>query len=104
LGDASGSTGDRRSHRSAVRRGEKVAAGWSFLAANALLGGLLALACWLGWLPQSTLIAFAPILLRGLVWFVKKPQPILVRQLGWTEMAHALVFGVLLTAAFGFAR
>jgi hypothetical protein len=83
--------------------GEKVAVGWSFLAGNILLGGVLALACRFRWLPELTLIAFAPVLIRGFVWFARRPQPIVVRRLGWTELAHALVFGVLITAALGFA-
>ncbi len=62
--------------------------------------------CWrlrtdFGWLPQLTMIAFAPVLFRGLAWFARRPQPIVVRRLGWTELAHAVVFGVLLTAGFG---
>jgi hypothetical protein len=61
---------------------------------------MLALACRFSRLPELTLIAFAPVLLRGFVWFAKRPQPIVVRRLGWTELAHAVVFGVLLTASF----
>lgn len=80
--------------------GEKIAVGWSFLAGQILLGAMLALACHFNWLPKLTLIAFGPILLRGFAWFINKPQPIVVRRLGWTEMAHAVVFGVLLTASF----
>jgi hypothetical protein len=64
----------------------------------------LTLACRFRWLPTLTPVAFAPIFFRGLVWFVKKPRPIVVCRLGWTELAHALVFGVLLTTAFGFIR
>jgi hypothetical protein len=79
---------------------EKFAVGWSFLAGQILLGGILALAYHLSWLPELTLIAFAPVLFRGFVWFAKRPQPIVVRRLGWTELAHALVFGVLLTLSF----
>jgi len=82
---------------------EKLNVGWSFLAGQVLLGGMVTVACHLNWLPELTLLAFAPILLRGFAWFAKKHRPIVVRQLGWTEFAHALVFGVLLTAAFGFA-
>jgi len=82
---------------------EKFTVGWSFLAGQILLGGMLALACHFSWLPESTLIAFAPVLFRGFVWFAKRPQPIVVRRLGWTEMAHAVVFGLLLTAGFSFA-
>ena len=47
-----------------------------------------------------TLIAFAPVCIRGFFWFAKKPQPIVIRRLGWTEFAHALVFGVLLIIGF----
>jgi len=88
----------------ATRLREKFRLGWSFLAGQTLLGGLLVLACRFGWLPSLTLIAFAPVLFRGFVWFAKKPQPIVVRQLGWTELAHALVFALLLTASFGLIR
>jgi hypothetical protein len=77
--------------------------GWSFLAGQILLGGMLALAYRFNWLPELTLIAFGPVLFRGFVWFIKRPQPIVVRQLGWTELAHAVAFGVLLTASFCFA-
>jgi hypothetical protein len=81
---------------------QKFTVGWSFLAGQILLGGLLALAYHFKWLPELTLIAIAPILFRGFAWFEKKPQPLVVRQLGWTEFAHALVFGILLTAGFSF--
>jgi hypothetical protein len=79
---------------------EKLAVGRSFLTGQTLLVGMLALAYNFGWLPRLLLIAFVPVLLRGFLWFVRKPQPIVVRRLGWTELAHALVFGVLLTASF----
>ena len=61
---------------------------------------MLALAYRFRWLPELTLIAFVPVLFRGFVWFAKRPQPIVVRRLGWTELAHAVAFGVLLTASF----
>jgi hypothetical protein len=82
---------------------EKFTVGWSFLAGQILLGGMLALAYRFNWLPELTLVAFGPVLFRGFVWFIKKPQPIVVRQLGWTELAHAVAFGVLITASFCFA-
>ncbi len=80
---------------------QKLMMGWSFLVGQILLGGMLAFAYDFGWLPPLTTVAFAPILFRGLAWFARRPQPIVVRRLGWTELAHALVFGVLLTAGFG---
>jgi len=81
---------------------EKFTVGWSFLIRQVLLGGILALAYHFSWLPELTLMAFAPVLFRGFVWYAKRPQPIVVRRLGWTELAHAVVFGVLLTAGFSF--
>jgi hypothetical protein len=83
---------------------QKFSVGWSFLAGQTLLGGLLALACHFRWLPELALLAFVPILFRGFAWFAKKPQPVVVRRLGWTEFSHALVFGVLLIAGFSFVR
>lgn len=79
---------------------EKLAVGGNFLTAKMLLGGTLALAYHFNWLPELTIIAFAPVLFRGFVWFARKPQPIVLRRLGWTELAHALVFAVLLSASF----
>jgi len=80
---------------------EKLRAGWSFLAGQTLMGGLLAIAYRFSWLPELTLMAFAPVLFRGFLWFAKKPQTIVVRRLGWTELAHVLVFAILLAASFG---
>ena len=83
---------------------KKVEVGWSFLAGNLLLAGILRLAYRLRWLPVIALIAFIPVFFRGLVWFVQEPQLIVVRRLGWTELAHALAFGALLTAGLGLIR
>lgn len=79
---------------------EKFLAGLTFLAGQVLLGAILLIASRLAWLPALTIVAFVPVLLRGFVWFAKSPQPIVVRRLGWTELAHALVFGVLLATSF----
>ena len=84
--------------------GEKFKIGWSFLAGQMLLGAVLVLAYHFKWLPELTLIAFAPILFRGFAWFAKRSRPLVVRRLGWTELAHALVFGVLLAASFSIVR
>jgi len=83
---------------------KKVEVGWSFLTVNLLLAGILVLAYRLRGLPVIALIAFIPVFFRGLVWFVQEPQLIAVRRLGGTELAHALVFGALLTAGFGLIR
>jgi hypothetical protein len=88
----------------AVGLSEKLAVGWSFVAGQIVLSGILLLGCYFHRLPELTLLAFVPILLRGFAWFATKPQPIVVRRLGWTELAHALVFGALLTASFSLVR
>ncbi len=81
----------------------RIATGWSFLAGNLVLIGALSLASYLRLVPALALIAFAPIVLRGLAWFARKPGPLVVRQLGFSELAHALVFCALLIAAFRLA-
>jgi hypothetical protein len=83
---------------------EKFSVGWSFLAGQVLLGGILALVYRLRWLPEMTLVAFVPVCVRGLIWFVQRPQPVVIRRLGWTELVHALVFAALLSTGFLYAR
>lgn len=70
-----------------------------FLGQFAMVAALLA-----AWnarlLPALALVAFLPVLVRGLLWFVPGPQPLAVRRLGWTELSHAAAFGVLLVLGF----
>jgi len=80
--------------------GEKLSVGWTFLAGQIVLGGMLVLVYHLRCLPEMTLIAFLPVCIRGLVWFATKPTPIVIRRLGWTELIHALVFAALFTTGF----
>ena len=79
---------------------ERLRLGWSFLAGEVVLGLVFVVACRLSWVPQLTLVAFAPVLFRGLAWFARPPRPIMIRRLGWTELAHAVAFGFLLIAVF----
>jgi len=82
---------------------QKLSVGWSFLAGQVLLGAMLVLVYRFHWLPEMTLIAFAPAFFRGLVWFAKKPQPLVIRRLGWTELAHAVVFAALVISGFHYS-
>ncbi len=82
---------------------EKFAAGRSFLAGQLFLVGTLVLAVHFHWLPAFALIAFVPILFRGSIWFAKRPAHLVLRRLGWTEMVHAVVFGVLIVAGFTYS-
>ncbi len=79
---------------------QKLRLGWSFLGGNLLSLGVMLIAYRLGWIPGLAWIAIGPIWARGIAWFFKKPQPLVIRRLGWSELAHALLFGVLLTSSF----
>lgn len=88
----------------AADRSEKLTAGWSFLVGQILLAVILGLAYYFGLLPQFALVAFAPIVFRGVLWFFQQHRPLAIRRLGWTELAHAVGFGVLLTFGFSIAK
>jgi len=77
---------------------EKFAKGWAFAAGQIVMVGILAAACLLGLIPWIALIAFLPLLFRGFFYFFRKPGPLLVRRLGWSELAQAVVFCVLFVA------
>lgn len=79
---------------------EKASRGRSFLFVEALTLMVLYLAWRLNWLPVLALVAFAPILARGAAWLFRKPRPLVIRRLGWSELAHALLFGALLILGF----
>ena len=83
---------------------DRVAQGHSFLLSEALL--LVALfSCWrLHVVPALVTFAFLPLLIRGSAWFFEDWKPLAVRRLGWTELAHAVVFGILLVSAFDLRR
>lgn len=79
-------------------RTTRLARGRVFLAFQLLM--ILALAwCWRqGLLSGLALGAFVPIFVRGVAWFLRPPGPLDIRRLGLSELAHALVFGAILTA------
>jgi hypothetical protein len=80
----------------AADRGEKLAAGKSFLIGQTVLVGLLTAAGASGVLPWFAAAAFLPVLYRGFAWFAAPPAPLAVHKLGKSELAYACVFGVLL--------
>ena len=84
--------------------GAKLARGWGFAAGQVVMLAVLALACRRGRMPWVALIAFAPLLLRGWIYFFQKPKPLVVRRLGWSELGQAVGFCVLLVAAFAVGR
>jgi hypothetical protein len=78
----------------------KLAAGWRFLCAQTLMLVALAVLWGKGVVPGLVLLAFAPIVVRGTIWFFRKSRPLQVHRLGLSELAHAVVFGALLIVAF----
>jgi hypothetical protein len=57
-------------------------------------------ACSVGVLPKFVLIAFLPVVVRGLIFFFKKPAPLMITRLGVSELAHSISFGLLLFVSF----
>lgn len=79
---------------------QKFARGRSFLAGQALMAAALVFAWRLRLLPGLAALAFLPLLVRGMAWFFERRKPLAVRRLGWTELAHAAIFGIVLVAGF----
>jgi len=84
-------------------RTQKLARGWGFLLGEAVIALLLVLAWHLALLPGWATLAFAPVLLRGLAWFLRPPAPLQVHRLGQSELEHAIAFGLLFILALLFA-
>lgn len=82
--------------------GERLRRGRVFLAGQIVLAAVLLTAAKFVILPWPALLAFLPVLARGMAWFIRPAQPLAVRRLGWSELAHSLAFGALLTAALCF--
>ena len=82
---------------------EKFERGRGFLFGEVLLLAAVTLAWHSHFLPWLSSLAFLPLLLRGSLWFLESQKPLLVRRLGWTELAYAIVFGVCLATGFRLA-
>jgi hypothetical protein len=78
----------------------KLARAWAFAAGQCVMAAVLAATCLLGWMPWVALIAFAPLLFRGVYYFVQKPAPLQVRRLGWNELAQAIIFCLMFITTF----
>ena len=84
----------------AVKPGEKLSAGRGFLAGQAILMALLAVACVDHFFRWYAAIAFLPILFRGFAWFVSGSESLAIHALGKRELIHDGAFGVLLVLGF----
>jgi len=79
---------------------EKWAVGRVFFLIQILLLPVLAIAWHLRLIPGLVILAFVPVLFRGVSWFFRGPQSLQIRNLGWSEMKQGILFGILLAAAF----
>ena len=79
---------------------QKLQQGLPFLFGQIVFLGIILASCQVRLFPAAAILAFLPVLLRGTAWFIGKRQPLDVHRLGFTELAHALIFGALLCAAF----
>lgn len=72
-----------------------------FQAVEAFTAAIL-LAAWRGSLmPALALVAFLPVLTRGGLWSIRpSKKPLQIHRLGKSELAHAILFGLLLIFAF----
>lgn len=80
--------------------GEKLRRGRAFLLGQIGLAAALIVTARLGFLPWLVLLAFVPVFIRGIGWFLRPVPPLAVRRLGWSELAQAVTFGTLLVATF----
>jgi hypothetical protein len=81
----------------------KLGRGWAFAAGQVVMTVILTVACLSGLLPRVASIAFAPLLFRGWFYFIQKPAPLMVRRLGWNELAQAVTFCIVFIAVFALA-
>jgi hypothetical protein len=79
---------------------DKMRRGRSFLLGQAVMITAICVASAAGVFSWLVPLAFIPAIARSLRWFLRKPQPLAVRALGWWEVAHSLTFGMLLVLAF----
>jgi hypothetical protein len=78
---------------------EKFERGGFFFVAQAALLTLLVLASRWKMVPTLAILAFLPAIVRGSAWFFRKAEALNVKRLGWSEMKHGVVFGMVLAIA-----
>lgn len=79
---------------------EKVRQGYGFLTGQVALLIVVVALCRANVFPSLVILAFAPVLVRGTLWFLRGRKPLDVHKLGLAELAQAMIFGALLCAAF----
>lgn len=79
---------------------EKFTQGKAFFVAQTLVLVALVFASLRRLVPPLVILAFLPTVVRGTGWFFRGPKPLNIKALGWSEMTHGAVFGILLSIAF----
>lgn len=79
---------------------DRLSHGLGFFFGQVVLFSAIFGACSVGMLPKLALLAFLPVLLRGLAFFFRKPAPLALTRLGLSELIHSISFGLLLFVAF----
>ena len=74
--------------------------GWSFLVGQFVMLVVVVLVCSMGYLPLAVVVAFAPAVIRGIVWLWHEQKSLDLQWLGLTELLHAITFGVLMITSF----
>lgn len=90
-------------HRKFGGIGQRIAFAWPAFLYYLLLAAFLIIAGVLDRLPVTVLLAFTPGIVRANRLAFHLGQRFPIRRLGWTEIAHAAVFGALLMLAFRFS-
>ena len=78
------------------RQNKRLDQGRWFLFGQVLLVVSVVLLSTLGSFSAPLVLAFAPILIRGTLWFLRRQQPLNVHRLGISELGQSLVLGGLL--------
>jgi hypothetical protein len=86
-------------HRSFAGVAERVAFAWPVFVYHLLLAAFLLAAALGETLSAAVVVAFVPGVLRALALAVQLGRRFPIRRLGWTEVTHAVAFGVLLVLA-----
>lgn len=83
-----------------VGRRNRFTRGWIFFILQILMLIAIASMSLASYLPLFAVIAFIPIVVRGMRWVSQNPEALDVQWLGITELLHAITFGVLLITSF----
>ena len=79
---------------------EKLGLGWPVLAYHGSALALAGLLAWAGALPPLGILALAPVAAHQAVDVAQLSAAINIRRLGFTLLAHSILFGILVVIAF----